>query len=82
MPFETKNVDIQIGTIHGFQGDECDIVISLFNPPPSISNSPDMFLNKQNILNVSISRAKDYLFILMPDEKTENLYNLRKVNKI
>jgi superfamily I DNA and/or RNA helicase len=81
-PFETTNTDIQIGTIHGFQGDECDIIISLFNPPPFISSSSDMFLNKQNILNVSISRARDYLFVLMPDEKTENLFNLKKVNKI
>lgn len=81
-PFETTNVEIQVGTIHGFQGDECDIVISLFNPPPYISESPEMFLNKQNILNVSISRARDYLFILMPDDKTENLFNLKKIQKI
>jgi hypothetical protein len=41
-----------------------------------------MFLNKQNILNVSISRTKDYLFILVPDENTENLFNLRKINDL
>jgi hypothetical protein len=41
-----------------------------------------MFLNKQNILNVSISRAKDYLFILLPDENTENLFNLTKINDL
>lgn len=41
-----------------------------------------MFLNKQNILNVSISRAKDYLFILMPDDKTENINKLQKVKEI
>lgn len=80
--FDSKNTEIQVGTIHGFQGDECDIVISLFNPPPYISDKPEMFLNKQNILNVSISRAKDYLFILMPDDKTENLINLKKIQRI
>lgn len=80
--FESENVDIQTGTIHGFQGDECDIVISLFNPPAYISESPEMFLNKQNILNVSISRARDYLFILMPDDKTENVANLKKIQRI
>ncbi|OAV71783.1 hypothetical protein Barb4_00388 [Bacteroidales bacterium Barb4] len=73
---------MQIGTIHGFQGDECDIIISLFNPPPTISSSPDMFLNKQNILNVSISRSRDYLFVLMPDDETENLFYLKKVKQI
>lgn len=75
-------VEIQVGTIHGFQGDECDIIIAVFNPPPSISASPQMFLNKQNILNVAISRARDYLFVIMPDAETEGIQNLRKVDQI
>lgn len=61
-----KAVDVQVGTIHGFQGDECDIVFAIFNTPPYISRSKNMFLNKRNIINVSISRARDYLFIVMP----------------
>lgn len=77
-----EKVEILIGTIHGFQGDECDIVISIFNPPNSISNNPEMFLNRQNILNVSISRARDYLFILMPDDNTQDIENLDKIKKI
>ena len=76
------HIEIQVGTIHGFQGDECDIIIAVFNPPPSISTSPQMFLNKQNILNVAISRARDYLFIVMPDDQTENIGNLQKIAKI
>ncbi len=75
-------VEIQIGTIHGFQGDECDIIIAVFNPPPTISRSPQMFLNKQNILNVAISRARDYLFIVMPDDQTEGVENLHKIATI
>jgi len=78
----TKNIDIQVDTIHGFQGDECDIIIAVFNPPPSISDSGEMFLNKRNIINVSISRARDYLFIIMPDDETENVQNLKLVKKI
>jgi len=77
-----KDIDIQVGTIHGFQGDECDAIISVFNPPPSISGHPDMFLNKKNIINVSISRARDYLFILMPDDNTENINRLTLVKQI
>ena len=77
-----SNVEIQVGTIHGFQGDECDIIITVFNPPPSISASPQMFLNKRNILNVAISRARDYLFILMPDNDTEKIQDLRRVKDI
>lgn len=75
-------VEIQVESIHGFQGDECDIIVAVFNPPPYISDSPKVFLNKQNILNVAISRARDYLFIVMPDGKTENVGKLRKVARI
>ena len=77
-----ESITVDVGTIHGFQGDECDIVIALFNPPPSISTSKDMFLNRQNIINVAISRAKDYLFVLMPDADTENVQNLFLINKL
>ncbi len=77
-----KEVDVQVGTIHGFQGDECDIIFSVFNSPPSISSSNEMFLNKMNIINVSISRARDYLFIIMPDDQTENVNNLKLVKKV
>lgn len=77
-----KEVDVQVGTIHGFQGDECDIVFAVFNTPPSISDSQEMFLNKKNIINVSISRARDYLFIVVPDDDTENINNLRLVKKV
>lgn len=77
-----RNIEITSGTIHGFQGDECDIVIALFNPPPHISTNKEMFLNRQNIINVAISRARDYLFVLVPDEDTENVQNLWLINKM
>lgn len=78
----SDKTEVLIGTIHGFQGDECDIIISIFNPPFSISKYSGMFLNKQNILNVSISRARDYLFVLMPDDNTQGVENLYKIKKI
>ena len=77
-----KEVDVEVGTIHGFQGDECDIIFAVFNTPPSISASREMFLNKRNIINVSISRARDYLFVIMPDDKTENISNLKLVKRV
>ena len=82
---DSDKVELLIGTIHGFQGDECDIIIAVFNPPLNISRSPGMFLNKQNVLNVAISRARDYLFIVMPDDNTndiENLYRIKKIEKL
>lgn len=77
-----KEVEISVGTIHGFQGDECDIIFAVFNTPPKISASNEMFLNKKNIINVSISRARDYLFIVMPNDDTENISNLRLVKRV
>ncbi len=77
-----REVDVQVGTIHGFQGDECDIIFVVLNTPPTISTSSEMFLNKMNIINVSISRARDYLFIVMPDDNTENIDNLHLVKKV
>lgn len=77
-----QNINVGVGTIHGFQGDECDIVIVVLNTPPSISSSKDMFLNKRNILNVAISRARDYLFVIMPDDETENIENLHLVKQV
>ncbi len=77
-----KGVEVQVDTIHGFQGDECDLILAVFNPPPGIPASPEMFLNKQNIINVSVSRARDYLIVVMPDEATENVANLTLVNRV
>lgn len=77
-----SSIDVQVGTIHGFQGDECDIIFAVYNPPQKITLSDQMFLNKRNIINVSISRARDYLFVIMPDDNTENVRNLRLIKRI
>lgn len=76
------NIHIQTGTIHSFQGDECDMVLCLFNPPQYISKNPNAFLNQKNILNVAISRAKDCLILLMPDENTPNFDNLYQIRRL
>lgn len=75
-------ISVTCGTIHSFQGDECDVMINLYNPPLYISKSPNMFLNRTNILNVGISRAKDYLFLLIPDKKTDNIWNLEEIGRL
>ena len=38
-------IDIQVGTIHGFQGDECDIIFVVFNTPAYISESKDEIIS-------------------------------------
>jgi len=75
---------IVAGTVHRFQGDEFDIILNLLNPPPQISSN--IFLNRQNILNVAISRAKDYLILIIPDiaglDKIKRLETILKGDEI
>ncbi len=56
--------------MHGFQGGECDIVFALFNPS-SLHASKSRFFNKEYIINVAVSRARDYLVLLVPDLDNE-----------
>ena len=58
------------------------MIITVLNPPPTISDNKYLFLNKINIINVSISRARDSLFVIMPDKETEHIERLRLVNKV
>lgn len=77
-------VRITTGTIHSFQGDQCNIVITVFNPPYGLRyGATNTHLNNLNIINVAISRAKDYLIILMPDkESCEGFDNLTQIKRL
>ncbi|MEZ4959302.1 MAG: AAA domain-containing protein [Saprospiraceae bacterium] len=77
-------IEIVAGTVHGFQGDECDLVIVMLNPPKFISKSPRSFLNKKNILNVAISRARDKMIVLAPTDtfKEVNVKDLHQIGRI
>ncbi len=71
-------VQIITGTVHRFQGEEFDIVLNLFNIPPRIN--PQIFPNKQHIVNVAISRARDYLILIIPEnQELEKLNRLEKI---
>ena len=41
-----------------------------------------MFLNRKNIVNVGISRAKDYLILLVPDKNTDKVWNLYEIGQL
>ena len=81
-----SGISISVGTIHGFQGDECDVVFAVFNPPKGLVGASDRVLvNDQNIINVAISRAKDYLFVLMPEKEMygyDKLYEIIRMGTI
>ncbi|WP_445457723.1 AAA domain-containing protein [Flavobacterium sp. HNIBRBA15423] len=77
------NLNIITDTVHGFQGDECDIVYFVLNPPNHSISHPSYgaFVHKHYLINVAISRAKDYLVILYPDNNTQGINNLVKINQ-
>lgn len=77
-----EGIKVTSGTVHKFQGDECDIIFAVFNAPANLSNPGNMHINNKNIINVAISRARDYLFVVMPDEETENIENLGQIKRI
>lgn len=78
-----ENVHFTVGTIHGFQGDECDIVFVVFNPPKALASHPrDIMLNKKHIINVAVSRARDYLFLLIPHQTTDGFANLEEIKRL
>ena len=78
------NIEVVFGSVHGFQGDQCDIIIAVINPPASgLKRAADMpFDNNKNILNMAISRASDYLFLLIPQKDYENFDSLYEIKKI
>lgn len=84
----SKNLNIHCDTVHGFQGDECDIIVFLINPNNThFTGHPKALLSKEYIYNVAISRAKDHLWILNPINQKDvnphisNLRNIAALNK-
>lgn len=63
----SEKIKVYSDTVHGFQGDECDIVFFVCNPNNYYYTGHEKsLLSKEYIYNVAISRAKDYLVILHP----------------
>lgn len=75
----SENIKVLSDTVHGFQGDECDIVFFVCNPNNYFySGHEKSLLSKEYIYNVAISRAKDYLIVLHPYTAISNPF----INKI
>ena len=75
-----SSVSVITDTVHGFQGDECDLVVVVFNPS-SQNASYSRFLKKEFIINVAVSRAQDYLILFLPDEDTNGFDKLELLHK-
>lgn len=74
-------IEVNVNTVHQFQGDEFDIVMLVLNPPnQSMTPANNILINKHYLINVAISRAKRNLIILYPDNscKVENYQYINK----
>lgn len=77
--FEGK-IKITADTVHGFQGDQCDIIFYLVTPNGHrYSDDPRSLLSKDYIYNVAISRAQDYLVIIHPFEDIQNNIHINSI---
>lgn len=65
---DTDKCSVNCGTVHKFQGGECDIMIVVMNYPNTYSGQ-SANINNLNIMNVAMSRAKDYVFFLSPEKR-------------
>ncbi len=75
-----EHLNFVVGTIHSFQGDECNMILAVFNPPRMANDNA--LINVKNIINVAISRAEDYLCIIMPDRDTKGYENYYELNAL
>lgn len=71
---------VTCGTVHSFQGDECDIMLVVLNPPANLG--PNSHVNNQNIINVAMSRARDYVFFLVPNNSTQRFTSRDVLGKL
>ena len=70
----TKEFDIEIDTVHKYQGRERDTIII-----STVVDRENEFADNPNLLNVAISRAKNKLYVVVSDnEKNRNTKDLVK----
>ena len=79
-PLDSDFCKVTCGTVHSFQGDECDIMFIVLNPPAVCTSGAHV--NNENILNVAMSRARDYLFFIMPNGQPKGFYMKHRIGAV
>jgi len=79
-PISNINCTITCGTVHSFQGGQCDIMFVVLNPPLICSRRAH--INNQNIINVAMSRARDYLFFVLPEQQVRGFTSKNDIIKL
>lgn len=79
-PLDTAYCNVTCGTVHSFQGDECDIMFIVLNPPAQCTSGTHV--NNENIINVAISRARDYIFFIVPNGQQKGFYMKNQIGSV
>lgn len=79
-PLDTTYCKVTCGTVHSFQGDECDIMFIVLNPPAICTSGTH--INNENIINVAMSRARDYIFFIMPNGQPKGFYMKHRIGAV
>lgn len=78
-PLDTAYCKVTCGTVHSFQGDECDIMFIVLNPPAKCSAGTH--INNENIINVAMSRARDYIFFILPNGQQDGFFMKNRIGQ-
>ena len=78
-PLDTMYCKVTCGTVHSFQGDECDIMFIVLNPPAICTKGAHV--NNENIINVAMSRARDYIFFVLPNGQQKGFSMKNRIGK-
>lgn len=79
-PIDTIYCKVSCGTVHSFQGDECDIMFIVLNPPAICTSGTHV--NNTNIINVAMSRARDYVFFVLPKGQQKGFFMKNRIGKL
>ena len=64
---------LRVGTVHGFQGDERDVIIASWAIGPDEGANVWSFVNQPNLFNVMVTRARDQVYVVTSTEQPPGL---------
>ncbi len=70
---EIDHYGLRVGTVHGFQGDERDVIIASWAVGADEGDGPWRFVNQRDLFNVMVTRARDRMEIVTSVAKPPGL---------
>ena len=73
--FSLAQIDggLRVGTVHGFQGDECDVIITSWAIGDDEGDRAWSFINQPKLFNVMVTRAREQMVVVTSTTKPPGL---------